>query len=603
MALEGKAARPSGWHRQAERLAAVHTARWAETRAGAANALRRQPSQLQPAAPNDGAELRDKPKANGIERSDELKSEFAKLAKFKRQELPEPASVRIADARRRAFVADVAAAGNRAAALAGEAGSLRDEIARRENENASLHASLDLVVSENSHLCGRLAETEVTLARVQSQLDLASTSLAEAQAERDRLAAVVAAQETHRTETDALNADLEAASSRAVAAETLLAEARQDLIARAEENTLILGENLRLSACVTRSDIAIDAARSQVEAVKTALTAAEAERDALAAELDAANQRHLIEANALAIRVEIMSTRAVAAEKQLAEARQSLAARAEENALIVGESALLFQRLAESDAAVDTAWSQLAEVKAELSAAQAERAKLAGQLKDANEQRQTDVDALNARFEAVAARAGASEKLLTEAQQNLAVQVEENARMLGENSHLSDFVAKSDKAVDQALSQIDQMSTVLVAALAERDKLAAELSDAHDRRRTEIDLLNGRIEEMSEGAVAAEKAFAEAKQSLVDKLEHLESSLQLATARIEDLERARSQLIEGANALLNAVGTREAALTRAEGRNKLLAERVQILLKHVFAQPFASSFQLKLELPKDLFDL
>jgi chromosome segregation ATPase len=360
---------------------------------------------------------------------------------------------------------------------------------------------------------------------------------------------------------------------------------------------------LRLSACVTRSDIAIDAARSQVEAVKTALTAAEAERDALAAELDAANQRHLIEANALAIRVEIMSTRAVAAEKQLAEARQSLAARAEENALIVGESALLFQRLAESDAAVDTAWSQLAEVKAELSAAQAERAKLAAQLKDANEQRQTEVDALNARFEAVAARAGASEKLLTEAQQNLAVQVEENARMLGENSHLSDCVAKSDKSVGQALSQIDQMSTVLVAALSERDKLAAELSDAHDRRRTEIDLLNGRIAEMSERAVAAEKAFAEAKQSLVDKLEHLESSLQLGMARIEELERARSQLIEGANALLNAVATREAALTRAEGRNKLLAERVQILLKHVFAQPSASSFQFKLDLPKDLLDL
>jgi chromosome segregation ATPase len=597
MAFENKAVRRSGWHSQAERLAAVHTARWAEAPAAALAQARRQPSQSQPAAPSVGAEHQDKPRASGIERPNGLKSEFTKLAKFKRQELREPASARIVNAQRRAFAADVAAA-----ALASEAGLLRDEIARRENENASLQASLDLVVSENSHLSGRLAETEVTLARVQSQLDLMSTSLAEAQAERDRLAAVVAAQETLRTETDALNADLEAASSRAVAAEALLVEARQNLIARAEENTRILGENLRLSSCLTRRDIAIDAARSQVEAVKTALTAAETERDKLAAELDAANQRHLIEANALAIRIEIMSTRAVAAEKQLAEARQSLAARAEENALIVGESARLFQRLAESDAAVDTAWSQLAEVRAELSAAQAERVKLAGQLMDANEQRQTEVDALNARFGAVAARADASEKLLTEAQQNLAVQVEENARMLGENSRLADCVAKSDKAVDQALSQIEQMSTVLVAALSERDKLAAELSDAHDRRRIETDALNSRIEEMSERAIAAENAFTEAKQSLVDKLGHLENSLELGTARIEELERARSQLIEGADALLNAFGTRKAELTRAEGRNKLLAERVQVLLKLLFAQPFSSSFQFKLELPKDLFD-
>jgi len=601
MALENKAVRRSGWHSQAERLAVVHTARWAETAAVAAAVPRRQPSQPQPAARSAGTEHQDKPKASGVGLPNKLESKFANLAQFKRQELRETAAARIVNAQRHAFAVETPAADRRAAALAGEAGSLREELARRENENASLQASLDLLVIDNSHLSSSLAETEAALARVRSQLDLANASLADAQAERDKLAAVVATQETHRTETDALNADLEAACARAVAAETLRAAARQDLIARAEENTLILGENLRLSACLARSDVVVDAARSQVEEVKAALITAETERDKLAAELDAANQRHLVEANALAIRVETMSTRAVAAEKQLAEARQSLAARAEENNSIVGESARLFQRLAESDAAVDAAWSQLAEVKAELSAAQAERAKLAAQLKDANEQRQTEVDALNDRFGAVAARAGASEKLLTEAQQNLAVQVDENARMLGENSRLSDCVAKSDKAVSQALSQIEQMSTVLVAALSERDKLAAELSDAHDRRRAETDALNSRIEEMSGRAIAAERAFTEAKQSLVEKLGHLENSLELGTARIEELERARSQLIEGAGALLDAFGTRKAALTRAEGRNKLLAERVQILLKHLFAQPSSSSFQF--QLPKDLFDL
>ncbi len=235
-----------------------------------------------------------------------------------------------------------------------------------------------------------------------------------------------------------------------------------------------------------------------------------------------------------------MSTRAGAAEKQLAQARQSLAARGEKNNLIVGESSRLFQRLAASDAAIDTAWSELAELKIELAAVQAERAKLTAQLKDADEQRQTQVDALNVRFEATAARADASEKLLSEARQNLISQAEENARMLGENSRLADCVANSNQEVDQARSRIEQLNTALAAAESERDKLAAELRDAHDRRRSETDALNSRIEEMSERAVAAERAFTETKQSLADRLEHLQSSLQHSTLQTQELERARS---------------------------------------------------------------
>ncbi len=143
----------------------------------------------------------------------------------------------------------------------------------------------------------------------------------------------------------------------------------------------------------------------------------------------------------------------------------------------------------------------------------------------------------------------------------------------------------------------------MAAAESERDKLTAELRDAHDRRRSETDALNSRIEEMSERAVAAERAFTETKQGLADKLEHLQGSLQHSTLQTQELERARSQLIEGANALLNAFRIREAALTRAEGSNKLLAERVEILLKLLFAQSFSWSDQFKPELLKDALGL
>ncbi len=55
--------------------------------------------------------------------------------------------------------------------------------------------------------------------------------------------------------------------------------------------------------------------------------------------------------------------------------------------------------------------------------------------------------------------------------------------------------------------------------------------------------------------------------------------------------------------MLNAFRTRAAALTRAEGSNKLLAERVEILLKLLFAQSVSSSAQFKPELLKDALRL
>jgi chromosome segregation ATPase len=583
MALEGKAAHRSGWHRQAERLAAVHTVRRAEPLAVASNAPRQQP-------------LRQPPRAQRNP-SNELGSKLANYAELKRQDLPGAGSNRTLDAQIRAFVPEAVAA---TAALAAELGLLRDEIAQRENENSSLQTSLNLVVLENAHLSSLRAETDAALAQVQSQLDLVSASLTRVQAERDKLAAVVEARERQRAETNALNARCEAASSRALAAETLLAEVRQSLTARTEENNSILSENSRLSGSLAKSDIAIDTVWSQVETVRALLTAADADRDKVAAELEAANEKYLTETNALAIRLETMSTRAAAAEKQLAAARRNLAARAEENSLIVGENSRLFERLAESDAAVDSAWSQLAEAKTELTSVRAERDKLAAQLNEANEKQQAEVDALSVRLEAMATRAEASEKLLAQTRQNLILRAEESASILGKNSWLSDCVVKKDKEVDEARSRIEQLSAALMTAESERDKLTSELHDARERRRAETDLFSGRLEEMFKLAVAAERAFTETRQSLVDKSEELRNSVRSKAVQIGELEHARSRLIEGASSLLNAFKIREAALTRAEEGNKLLTERIQILLRLLFAQSFSSSCQLTPELLEGL---
>jgi len=98
-----------------------------------------------------------------------------------------------------ALTAQTAAADKRIAELEGELGSVREALVFRENENLSLRTSLDSIVSENWRLFRRLTESE---------------------------AAVDEANEKRRTETNALNTRFEAMSSRAVAAEKLLADVR-----------------------------------------------------------------------------------------------------------------------------------------------------------------------------------------------------------------------------------------------------------------------------------------------------------------------------------------------------------------------------------------
>jgi chromosome segregation ATPase len=122
-----------------------------------------------------------------------------------------------------------------------------------------------------------------------------------------------------------LNEHVETLAARTVAADDRFVElgyevdaAREELIFRENENHslqtslgLIVSENSRLSRRLTASDSAVDKARSQLEQKKAAFTAAEAERDNLAA-LDKAKERHPIKASTQSARLEVMSSSAVA---------------------------------------------------------------------------------------------------------------------------------------------------------------------------------------------------------------------------------------------------------------------------------------------------
>jgi chromosome segregation ATPase len=117
-----------------------------------------------------------------------------------------------------------------AANLAGERLSLL------ENEKDSLQSALDQTLAQASKTARRLAETENTLADARARLQKMEGSLAAVEDERKKLSvANDEANERRQSEVYALSLKLDAMRSRSSAAEKLLAEMRQSLVARTEE--------------------------------------------------------------------------------------------------------------------------------------------------------------------------------------------------------------------------------------------------------------------------------------------------------------------------------------------------------------------------------
>lgn len=77
------------------------------------------------------------------------------------------------------------------AELESELGSAREELLVWENNNHSLQTSLEMIAGENSRLFRRLAESDVVVDKVRSQIAQLKTVLRAAEAERNKLAAVV----------------------------------------------------------------------------------------------------------------------------------------------------------------------------------------------------------------------------------------------------------------------------------------------------------------------------------------------------------------------------------------------------------------------------
>ncbi len=252
----------------------------------------------------------------------------------------------------------------RIAELEDDLDSAREELARGENEICSLQASLELVAGENASLSLRLSESDESIAKLGSQLERVnaaapatetegaaavgdagevsaegSATVDRACAQLERLVTALTASEHERNktgaalgeineqreiETNAFMSQLDALLSRAVTAETLLAQAQQSLSAHDNDHDLRLAENARLSRRLEENDAALENICSRLEQENAAKIAAIAQADALRTELDKAGEQHSTEINALTERLAAMSARAIAAEALLKEAGQSL---------------------------------------------------------------------------------------------------------------------------------------------------------------------------------------------------------------------------------------------------------------------------------------
>jgi crescentin len=124
----------------------------------------------------------------------------------------------------------------RVIAVEAELNATRQRLAMTENEKDAQHAAFEKASAEAARLSRKLAETEAALTNTNTRLRSAETNFAEANNERARLGnALDEANERYEREQTTHRMRFDTLQARATATEKLLVEAREHLIARAEE--------------------------------------------------------------------------------------------------------------------------------------------------------------------------------------------------------------------------------------------------------------------------------------------------------------------------------------------------------------------------------
>jgi len=240
--------------------------------------------------------------------------------------------------------------------------------------------------------------------------------------------------------------------------------------------------------------------------------------------------------------------------------------------LVVSENTRLCHRLAERNATIDNAHSQLQQAKAALAVAEVERNRVSAALDETNEKLEIETNAFNNYRDAMFSRVVAAETLLAEMRQSLLACTEENSAIAGENVGLSRRVAESDAALTEACSQLERVKMALAVTAIERDELASAVEEANKRLQTETESFATRLTTCLHAQMPQKPKLAEVRQNLLERLARLQTLHEAKSRQVKELEDSRSKLIDDAGALLKAMNSRDAALVHITEAAKLLVD-------------------------------
>src|SRR5262245_4442647 len=298
-------------------------------------------------------------------------------------------------------------------------------------------------------------------------------------------------------------------------------------------------QNLLRSLEATKAEIAIDIAarRAQIVDLEARLAQETGEGKALREE-----NRRLDE------RFSAADKRVAALDSELNGARQRLLMledekRAQQISLdkMSAESARISRRLAETEASLTATQGRLRHVDGNVAELNTERTRLIGSLDEAKERHEHELTTQRMRFDALQARASASEKLLGEAREHLLARADEirtydrrAGELALERDALQARVAELEaeriqresqfKEVDQARATLVERSTALARAFTAKEAALTRAEDA--------------IAALNEQMAALEAARAAEKQVADQRIEELSTSLRR--------EQMQCSVVEGA---------------------------------------------------------
>jgi crescentin len=315
--------------------------------------------------------------------------------------------------------------------------------------------------------------------------------------------------------------------------------AAADKECRTLRQELATTQSLLRSTETTKAEISIDIAarRAQIVELESRLTQEAGDNKALRDE-----NRRLDE------RLAITDKRIIALESDINAARQRLAMaedekRAQQTSLnkASADVARLSRKLTETEASLGAAQGRLRHVEANFVEASTERSRLVSALDEANERHAHELTNQHMRFDALQARATATESLLVEAREHLLARSEDLreydrrvAELTMERDNLHSRVAdlEADRITRESqLNEIDQAHTSLMDRSASLARAYTAKEAALVRADDTIASLTARLNDL-ENAITAEKLANE------QHVEDLNAAL-----RREKLERA---VVEGA---------------------------------------------------------